>query len=93
MLSDLTTRPSLFIGAANTSSALHIDSGATNFWMYLMTGRKKWRFWDREQVRDGTIPSTSRHVCMVASPNMKWRDMAQPPNERSIRCAGPSSHP
>ena len=44
------TWPSLFIGAKNTSSALHIDSGATNFWMYLMTGRKKWRFWDREQA-------------------------------------------
>ena len=44
------TWPSLFIGAANTSSALHVDSGATNFWMYLMTGRKKWRFWDREQA-------------------------------------------
>ena len=42
--------PSLFIGASNTSSALHVDHGATNFWMYLMTGRKKWRFWDREQV-------------------------------------------
>ena len=44
------TWPSLFIGANATSSALHVDSGATNFWMYLMTGKKLWRFWDREQL-------------------------------------------
>ena len=44
------TWPSLFIGANATSSALHVDSGATNFWMYLMSGKKLWRFWDREQT-------------------------------------------
>ena len=44
------TWPSLFIGANATSSALHVDSGATNFWMYLMSGKKLWRFWDREQL-------------------------------------------
>ncbi|EEH51476.1 uncharacterized protein MICPUCDRAFT_66605 [Micromonas pusilla CCMP1545] len=41
------TWPSLFVGAANTSSALHTDSGATNFWMYLLSGAKRWRFWPR----------------------------------------------
>lgn len=37
--------PSLFIGSGDTQSAMHIDSGGTNFWMYLFTGRKDWRFY------------------------------------------------
>jgi len=38
--------PSLFIGAKGTESALHVDSGGTNFWMYLIEGQKEWRFYD-----------------------------------------------
>jgi len=38
--------PSLFIGSNGTQSALHIDSGGTNFWMYLIEGKKEWRFFN-----------------------------------------------
>lgn len=41
------TWPSLFVGANNTESRLHIDSGGTGFWMYLIEGKKEWRFYDR----------------------------------------------
>mmetsp|Transcript_52484 Transcript_52484/g.125420 ORF Transcript_52484/g.125420 Transcript_52484/m.125420 type:complete len:619 (+) Transcript_52484:89-1945(+) len=34
--------PSLFIGAKGTLTHLHIDQLATNFWMFLAEGRKKW---------------------------------------------------
>lgn len=39
--------PSLFIGSAETQSAMHIDSGGTHFWMLLLSGRKEWRFFSR----------------------------------------------
>mmetsp|Transcript_27903 Transcript_27903/g.44725 ORF Transcript_27903/g.44725 Transcript_27903/m.44725 type:complete len:1066 (+) Transcript_27903:497-3694(+) len=39
--------PSLFVGANGTESKMHIDSGGTNFWMYLIEGVKEWRFFDR----------------------------------------------
>ena len=42
--------PSLFIGAKGTQSDLHVDSGGTNFWMYLMSGEKEWRFFPREDI-------------------------------------------
>ena len=40
--------PSLFIGAKGTQSDLHVDSGGTNFWLYLLSGKKEWRFFPRE---------------------------------------------
>mmetsp|Transcript_10736 Transcript_10736/g.29383 ORF Transcript_10736/g.29383 Transcript_10736/m.29383 type:complete len:209 (+) Transcript_10736:2-628(+) len=53
------TWPSLFIGSELTESAVHIDGGNTNFWMYLLSGRKEWRFYRRRDliniyVRPGT---------------------------------------
>ena len=42
--------PSLFIGANGTESKLHIDSGGTNFWLYLLEGEKEWRFFDRKYI-------------------------------------------
>lgn len=42
--------PSLFIGANGTESSMHVDSGGTNFWMYLLSGRKEWRFFDRSDM-------------------------------------------
>lgn len=42
--------PSLFIGANMTESALHIDSGGTNFWLHLLSGTKEWRFYSREDL-------------------------------------------
>ena len=53
--------PSLFIGANGTESLLHIDSGETNFWMYLLSGVKRWRFWDREQAFNLYKKPTSAH--------------------------------
>jgi hypothetical protein len=42
--------PSLFIGKNATESAMHIDSGGTNFWFYLMSGVKEWLFYDRSDI-------------------------------------------
>eukprot|EP00929_Paragymnodinium_shiwhaense_P120691 TRINITY_DN92713_c0_g1_i1.p1 TRINITY_DN92713_c0_g1~~TRINITY_DN92713_c0_g1_i1.p1 ORF type:complete len:990 (+),score=195.39 TRINITY_DN92713_c0_g1_i1:41-3010(+) len=41
------TWPSLFVGSGDTESAMHIDSGGTNFWLYLYSGKKEWRFFSR----------------------------------------------
>jgi len=42
--------PSLFVGSEETQSAMHIDSGGTNFWLYLLSGRKEWRFYSRRDL-------------------------------------------
>jgi Cupin-like domain len=34
--------PSLFVGKKGSNSKLHMDSGATGFFMYLFSGRKRW---------------------------------------------------
>lgn len=34
--------PSLFLGKKGSNSKLHVDSGATGFFMYLVSGRKRW---------------------------------------------------
>jgi len=44
------TWPSLFIGSKETQSDMHIDSGGTNFWMYLLSGQKEWRFYSRKDI-------------------------------------------
>eukprot|EP00977_Amphora_coffeiformis_P004206 scaffold875_cov185-Amphora_coffeaeformis.AAC.21 len=41
--------PSLFIGRKGSNSKLHIDSGATGFWMYLISGRKRWIIYDEAE--------------------------------------------
>jgi len=40
------TWPSLFIGRKGTNSKIHIDAGASGFWMYLVSGRKRWVIYD-----------------------------------------------
>ncbi|GBG25818.1 Bifunctional arginine demethylase and lysyl-hydroxylase JMJD6 [Hondaea fermentalgiana] len=42
--------PSLFVGANGTQSLMHVDSGGTNFWMYLVSGVKEWRFFERHDI-------------------------------------------
>jgi len=42
------TWPSLFIGSDQTESKMHIDSGNTNFWLYLLSGKKEWRFYSQK---------------------------------------------
>jgi len=29
---------------------MHIDGGGTNFWLYLLSGRKEWRFYSRRDL-------------------------------------------
>ena len=41
--------PSLFIGRKGSNSKLHIDSGATGFWMYLVSGIKRWIIYDEAE--------------------------------------------
>lgn len=58
--------PSLFVGAANSSSALHIDRFESHFWQALLAGRKRWQLfaipenWKQrllyEQAGWGTLP-------------------------------------
>merc|ERR1711920_1216694 len=42
--------PSLFVGSEETESGIHVDRGGLNFWMYLLSGRKKWRFFSRKDL-------------------------------------------
>lgn len=37
-----TSWPSLFVGLKGSNSKVHVDSGATGFFMYLVSGRKRW---------------------------------------------------
>lgn len=41
--------PSLFVGRKGSNSKLHIDSGATGFFMYLVSGRKRWIVYNRDE--------------------------------------------
>jgi len=41
--------PSLFIGRKGSNSKLHVDSGATGFWMFLVSGRKRWVVYDEAE--------------------------------------------
>jgi hypothetical protein len=38
------SHPSLFVDPRGVKSGLHIDSGATSFWMVVLSGRKQFRF-------------------------------------------------
>lgn len=38
--------PSLFVGRKGSNSKLHRDSGSTAFWMYLVSGTKRWIVYD-----------------------------------------------
>jgi hypothetical protein len=40
--------PTLFIGSEETETKMHIDSGNSHFWLHLLSGRKEWRFYSRE---------------------------------------------
>eukprot|EP00930_Biecheleria_cincta_P056683 TRINITY_DN42757_c0_g1_i1.p1 TRINITY_DN42757_c0_g1~~TRINITY_DN42757_c0_g1_i1.p1 ORF type:complete len:1001 (-),score=155.67 TRINITY_DN42757_c0_g1_i1:240-3242(-) len=42
--------PSLFVGSSETMSAMHIDSGNTNFILHLLSGKKEWRFYRRRDL-------------------------------------------
>jgi len=42
--------PSLFIGSSDTQSAMHVDSGGTNFWLHLLSGQKEWRFYSKDDM-------------------------------------------
>ena len=40
--------PSLFIAGAGTNSGLHIDAFSSHFWMFLISGEKRWTFYPPE---------------------------------------------
>ena len=62
--------PSLFIGADGTQSDMHIDSGATNFWLFLLSGEKKWRFFDYDEILNlYPIRQTQKFKVDVFDPN------------------------
>ncbi|XP_076454119.1 uncharacterized protein LOC143289129 [Babylonia areolata] len=42
--------PSLFIAPAGVHSGLHVDAFASNFWMALFQGRKRWVFFQEEDT-------------------------------------------
>ncbi|KAL8576600.1 hypothetical protein ACOMHN_025075 [Nucella lapillus] len=42
--------PSLFIAPAGVHSGLHVDAFASNFWMALFQGRKRWVFFQEEDA-------------------------------------------
>ncbi|XP_023323479.1 bifunctional arginine demethylase and lysyl-hydroxylase JMJD6 isoform X3 [Eurytemora carolleeae] len=44
--------PSLFIGPRGTKSGLHIVAFGSHFWMYLVSGVKKWTFYPPERAGD-----------------------------------------
>jgi len=40
--------PSLFIARRGTNSGLHVDAFGSHFWMFLISGKKKWTFYSPE---------------------------------------------
>ena len=42
--------PSLFIAGAGTNGELHIDAFGSHFWMFMISGRKRWTFYPAEQA-------------------------------------------
>lgn len=53
--------PSMFIGGKGTESKVHIDSGGTNFWLYLISGEKKWRIFDKLSIPNMYMKPASQH--------------------------------
>jgi len=41
--------PSMFIGRQGSNSKLHVDNGGTGFFMFLVTGRKRWIVYNRDE--------------------------------------------
>lgn len=69
--------PSLFIGAAGTESRMHIDSGGTNFWLYLLSGRKEWRFYSRKDlINIGMRPASAHFTHDPFQPNSAKNPLA-----------------
>lgn len=70
--------PSLFIGAKGTESAMHIDGGGTSFWLYLLSGRKEWRFFSRDDLVNLYSGTThSSFYVDVFNPDLKTYPLIQ----------------
>ena len=66
------TWPSLFIGANGTQSDMHVDSGGTNFWLYLLSGKKEWRFYAQDDaVNLYPIRETAKYYVDPFEPDLK----------------------
>eukprot|EP00439_Symbiodinium_sp_Y106_P046003 s325_g5.t2 len=71
------TWPSLFIGSNEILSAMHIDSGNTNFMMHLLSGRKDWRFFSRKDLINLYYSPNGAHFHL---------DIFQPDVQKRLRC-------
>jgi len=40
---------------------MHIDSGGTNFWLFLFSGRKEWRFYSRDDLVNVYVSPVGPH--------------------------------
>jgi len=64
--------PSLFIGANGTQSDMHVDSGGTNFWLYLLSGKKEWRFYPQDDIINlYEIPETVKYYADPFEPDVQ----------------------
>jgi len=55
--------PTLFIGAANSQAKLHVDQWHGHFWMYMISGRKRWTIFHPEDAHllRPTVPEGRHH--------------------------------
>mmetsp|Transcript_22060 Transcript_22060/g.62019 ORF Transcript_22060/g.62019 Transcript_22060/m.62019 type:complete len:410 (+) Transcript_22060:120-1349(+) len=52
--------PSLFVGKKGSMSGLHVDAFGSHFWMCVFEGRKRWRLYAPDDLRDlGAVYHTS----------------------------------
>eukprot|EP00040_Diaphanoeca_grandis_P022109 m.118272 g.118272 ORF g.118272 m.118272 type:complete len:481 (+) comp28649_c0_seq1:167-1609(+) len=62
--------PSLFVGAKGSSSSLHVDQWHGNFWMVVVSGRKRWVLFHPEDTAL-LYPSWSRGTLAPAFPSLQ----------------------
>jgi hypothetical protein len=61
--------PSVFVGAAGSGGALHVDSYASTFWQLLVEGRKRWTLYALpDQVRRTLLYAGVEHEIMPLTP-------------------------
>jgi len=65
--------PSLFLGPKGTKSGLHIDAFGSHFWMYLISGVKKWTFYPPRAAGD-LSPSFSDSMDPTFNPSQEELD-------------------
>lgn len=70
--------PSLFVGSSETQSSMHIDSGNTNFILYLLSGKKEWRFYSYTDLINVYYSPAGAHFHFdVFKPNYEKHPLAR----------------